>query len=327
MMRLRRLFVVCLVVAFSVAVGVSMYGASDSIRVGLILKNLTNAWFTQTKDGAEQAAEDLNVDLRVLNCMENPEMHLNQVEDLLQLGVDAIVAFAPSIEEGVVAAGRAQEEGVPYILLDNYHENMTLAVMTSDNILGGQLQAEYVVEQIGGEGVVVILQGKPGELSAQNRTAGNTQVYEKYPGIRVVGPYAGNWNAQTAMEIMEDVIQAEPQIDAVVANNDTMILGAIAALEAAGRVEGVVTVGWDTIPDAIDAIREGKLNASVDANAVWLGDTAVRAAVAIVNGKIGHRLPIEGVALVKQAWGLEAALIQDMEVLTANNVDLLYPED
>lgn len=295
----------------------------EGITMGLILKNLTNSWFTQTLEGAEGAAEELNVELIVLNCMEQPETHQNQVMDLISSKVDAIITFATSIEGGEVMGASANEAGIPFILLDNFHKNMDLDVMTSDNIKGGNMQAEYVIEKLNGEGVVVILQGTAGELSAQNRTQGNIDIYENYPDIRVVGPYAADWDANTAMQVMEDVIQKELKIDAVVANNDTMILGAIAALEAAG-IQDVITVGWDTIPEGIDAIRAGQLDASVDANAIWLGDTAVRAAYAMVTGVDGESV-LSSVELFRQSWGFEPAIVNPIVMLTEENVDELYP--
>jgi len=314
-----------LILVISGILGLSASGASESesIRMGLILKNLTNPWFTQTLTGAEEAASELNVELIVLNCMEKPEVQLSQVEDLISSKVDAILAFATSLEGGGVMGDKAHAVGIPYIILDNFHKNMDLNIMTSDNIKGGNMQAEYIVEKLKGKGVVVILQGKPGELSAQNRTKGNVDIYEKYPDIRVVGPYSADWDANKAMQVMEDVLQRESKIDAIVANNDTMILGAIAALESFG-MQDVITVGWDTVPEAVEAIREGRLEASVDANAVWLGATAVRCAYEMVTSSLGEST-LSDVELFKQPWGYEPAIVSPIVMLTKDNIDELYP--
>jgi len=327
-MLIRKQIIICslaLILVVSGILGLSTAGASgsESIRMGLILKNLTNPWFTQTLTGAKEAASELNVELIVLNCMEQPETQLNQVEDLISSQVDAIITFATSLEGGEVMGAKAHAAGIPYIVLDNFHKNMSLNIMTSDNIKGGNMQANYVVEKLKGEGIVVILQGKPGELSAQNRTQGNIDIYEKYPDIRVVGPYSADWDANKAMQVMEDVLQKEQKIDAVVANNDTMILGAIAALESFG-IQDVITVGWDTIPEAIKAIREGKLNASVDANAIWLGDTGVRCAYKMITSSIGESA-LSDVEIFKQSWGFEPAIVSPIVMLTKDNVDEIYP--
>lgn len=208
-----------------------------------------------------------------------------QVEDAIQAGVDAI-CIAPVDSDGIVPAlEKANEAGIPVIAINTKANGAKVETFVGiDNEAAAENLAQYMVDELGNEGKVVIIEGNPAGQTSVDRVAGFTTILEKYDGIELTVSQPGYFKRDEAMTIMENLIQANPDIDAVLALNDEMALGAWQALDDAGMTGDVVISGFDGAVEGCNAILGGKLKASMDQDAIGTGYQGVKAAVEVLNG-------------------------------------------
>jgi ribose transport system substrate-binding protein len=145
----------------------------------------------------------------------------------------------------------------------------------TDNVLIGQLAAQWLVDKLGGQGKIVVLEGIPDAASSEDRKTGSTPVFEGTDGTEIVAQQTAEYDRATALTVMENILQANPDINTVFAYNDEMAMGAIAALEAEGRTDVIVT-GIDALPDAVEAVRQGQLAMTIRIPVYGLGQWAAR---------------------------------------------------
>jgi len=208
-------------------------------------------------------------------------------------------AIVPSIQ-------RANEAGIPVFTIDRAAEGgEVVSHIASDNVAGGRMAAEFLCNALGGEGNVVELEGIAGTSAARDRGQGfNEYMSEECPGVTIVARQTANFNRAEGLTVFENILTAEPDIDGVFAHNDEMILGAIEAAEAAGRAGEITFVGFDAIDDAVAAVRDGRLAATVAQQPALMGELGVQTAVAYLNGE-----------------SVEAYIPVDLELITADNVE------
>jgi inositol transport system substrate-binding protein len=132
-------------------------------------------------------------------------------------------------------------------------------------VQGGRLVADFVADKLGGKGKIVLLTGTPGSSPARDRTTGFFEQLEKYPGLEVVFNQTGEFWREKGMQVMEDAITAtRGDFDAVVCQNDDMMMGAIQAIQTAGiSVNDVIITGYDGVPDGLRAVRDGLADCTV----------------------------------------------------------------
>jgi ribose transport system substrate-binding protein len=165
--------------------------------------------------------------------------------------------------------------------------------IASDNVAGGSMAAEFLCNAIGGQGNVVELQGVAGTSAARDRGQGfNDYMTASCQGVTIVAQQTANFNRDEGLTVFENILQAQPDIAGVFAHNDEMILGAIQAAEAANRT-GIVFVGFDAIDDAVQAVKDGKLAATVAQQPAEMGRLAVETALKSLNGeKVEASIPV-----------------------------------
>jgi len=196
-------------------------------------------------------------------------------------------AVVPSIE-------KANAAGIPVFTVDRgANGGVVVSHIASDNVAGGKMAAEYLCKAIGGKGNVVELQGIAGTSAARDRGQGfNEYMSANCKDAVIVAQQTANFNRDEGLSVFENILQAQPEIAGVFAHNDEMILGAIQAAEAAGRT-GIVFVGFDAIDDAVAAVKEGKLAATVAQQPALMGQLAVQTAVLYLNGdKVEAYIPV-----------------------------------
>jgi ribose transport system substrate-binding protein len=126
----------------------------------------------------------------------------------------------------------------------------------------GSLGAEWVASQLGGKGNVVVLEGIPGAASSEDRKKGAAKVFPKYSGIKIVSQQTAEYDRAKALHVMENILQAQPKIDAVYCFNDEMAMGAMSAVKAAKRT-GIMITGMDANKDAVEAVKKGDLTMTI----------------------------------------------------------------
>ncbi len=224
----------------------------DTLRVGVTLGDLGNPFFVQMGKGAEAGARaiDPNAKVSVVSGNYDISTQTNQIDDFISTEVDIIVLNAVDYEGMAPAAKRARDAGIVVIAADVSIKEGANATITSNNVQAGELGAQYIVEQLGGQGNVVIVNGPP--VSAViDRVNGAKSVFEQYPDIVILSE---NQNAggsrDKGLTIMSDLLTALPEIDAVFAINDPTGIGASLAIKQAGRDSEMFVVGIDGAPDA-----------------------------------------------------------------------------
>ena len=256
------------------------FAASASAeRIGLVISTQNNPFFVTLKEGAEAKAKELGHDLIVLDSQDNPAKELGNVEDLLVKGIDVLL-INPTDSDAVVSSVKAANRNkIPVVTLDRAaNGGDVVSHVASDNVLGGEMAGNFIVEKLGGKGKVVELEGIPGTTAARDRGTGfNKAAAGK---LEVVAKQAADFDRTKGLNVMENILQAQPEIQAVFAHNDEMALGALKAIEASGR--DIFVVGFDATDDAVAAVKEGKLAATVAQKPAEIGAIGVEVADKIV---------------------------------------------
>lgn len=259
---------------------------SFAVTLGLSVSTLNNPFFVDLANGAKDKAKELGIDIKVVDARDDSAKQLNDVEDLIRQKVD-ILLINPTDSDAIVAAiEEANEANIPVITVDRGSSGgIVLLHIASDNVAGGRLAGEYIAEKIGGKGKVIELVGIPGTSSARDRGKGFNEVIAKYAGIHVVARQTANYNRAEGLTVMENLLQAHPDINAVFAHNDEMALGAIEAIKAAGKLKDIIVVGFDATPDALESVKRGELSATIAQQPYRMGELAVEKAYEFLQTK------------------------------------------
>ncbi|MCD5415415.1 MAG: ribose ABC transporter substrate-binding protein RbsB [Clostridiales bacterium] len=260
-------------------------------KIGLIISTLNNPFFVTLRDGAEAKAKELGVELIVLDSQNDPARELANMEDLVTKGVDVIL-INPTDSDAVGSAIKvANEKNIPVITLDRGANSGDVAThIASDNVAGGLMAGEFIVEQLGGKGKVVELEGIAGTSAARDRGQGFNEAIDT-SDIEVVARQVADFDRAKGLHVMENIIQANPEINAVFAHNDEMALGALKAVAASGR--NIIVVGFDATDDALKAVEDGEMAATVAQQPSLIGALGVENALKVLDGDaIDNYIPV-----------------------------------
>lgn len=294
---MKKLFIFILVCSILFIMGSMVYAYGKTI--GFAVSTLANPFFVTMKEGGEAKAKELGIEMVTLDAQDSPEKQVSQVEDLIARKVDVIILNPVDSDAIVTAVMEANEAGIPVITVTRPSKGGVVAQhLDIDNAQAGQMVAQELVKVLNGKGKVAILEGIPGAPSAQQRQEGFLAVLKDYPDIQVVSSLTANYSREQGSKVMEDVLQANPELDAVYAHNDEMALGAVRAIIAAGRMEEIKVFGIDAIDDAIQAIKNGEMVATVKQQPALQMATAVESANKIMNGETVESLVIIPLLLI-----------------------------
>ena len=275
-------------------------GQDDSVTIGFSISTLNNPFFVSLKEGAEQAAEGAGAKLIVADAQDDSAKQLNDVEDLIQKKVD-ILLINPTDSHAVSSAVEsANQAGIPVITVDRESEGgETVAHIASDNVSGGKMAGEYILEQLGGKGNIVELEGIPGTSAARDRGKGFHEAVDGKSGVKVVASQPADFNRAKGLNVMENILQSHKDIQAVFAHNDEMALGALEAIQAAKK--DILVVGFDAIEDAVKAVEKGDMAATIAQKPEEMGRVAAEVAVKAAKGeKVEKFYPVELELIAKE---------------------------
>ncbi|MDF2547838.1 MAG: rbsB [Anaerosolibacter sp.] len=255
----------------------------EALKMGLVVSTLNNPFFVTLKDGAEAKAKEIGAELIVLDSQNDPAKELANVEDLVTKKVAAIL-INPTDSDAVGSAIKlANEAKIPVITLDRgANAGEVVTHIASDNAAGGKMAGKFIVDQLGGNGKAVELEGIAGTSAARDRGQGFNEAVNG-TGIEVVAKQTADFDRTKGLSVMENILQAQPEINAVFAHNDEMALGALKAIEASGRE--IMVVGFDATDDAVKAVEEGKLAATVAQQPDMIGSLGVEMADKVLKGE------------------------------------------
>jgi erythritol transport system substrate-binding protein len=279
-------------VAASVALSFSAFAQEKLIVI--ITPSHDNPFFAAEATGAEARAKELGYATQVYSHDDDANKQDQLFDSAIAAGAAAIILDNAGADASVAAVQKAKDAGIPSFLIDREINATGVAAVqiVSNNYQGATLGAQAFVDAMGEAGNYVELVGKESDTNAGIRSKGYHDIIDQYPDLKMVAQQSANWSQTEAFSKMEAILQANPDIKGVIAGNDTMAMGAQAALEAAGRSD-VIVVGFDGSNDVRDKIVEGKILATVlqpayrEAQyAVELADTWIKTGSTGVDEKI-----------------------------------------
>lgn len=260
----------------------SQSGDIKDMKIGLSVSTLNNPFFVSLKNGVVKEAKKQGIEVIVVDAQNDSAKQINDVEDLLQQGVNALLINPTDSSAISTAVQSANGIGVPVVTLDRSAEKGKVeALVASDNVKGGQMAAEYVVKTLGENAKVAELEGVPGASATRERGSGFHNIADEQ--LDVVAKQSADFDRTKGLTVMENVLQGNPDIQAVFAHNDEMALGAIEAITSSGK--DIAVIGFDGNEDALKAVESGALTATVAQQPELIGELAVNAAKDVLQGK------------------------------------------
>lgn len=259
---LRKILVTLLALSLAL-IPMTVNAQAQAYTIGFAVSTLENPFFVTMKDAAEAKAAELGVTLMVLDAQDSAETQASQVEDLITRGVDLMIinpVDSDAIGTSVIACNNAS---IPVITVTRSSNSGTVVQhLDIDNKEAGKLDAEQLIKDLGGKGKVAILEGFAGSSSAIDREEGFVAALEGSQ-IEVVASLTANYSREEGATVTEDILQSNPELDAIYAHNDEMALGAVRSVAAAGRSAEIKIYGIDATDDALAAVESGEMAATV----------------------------------------------------------------
>jgi ribose transport system substrate-binding protein len=280
---------------------------TTNVTLGLALSTLNNPFFVTLRDGAQKEADAEGVKLVVADAQNDPAKQASQIEDFITQKVSAILLNPTDSNAVVPSVKKANDAKIPILTLDRSAASGDIvSFIASNNVEGGKMAADFLCQAIGDKGNVVELQGIAGTSAARDRGQGfDEEMAAKCPDAKIVAKQPADFDRAKGNSVFANILTAQPDIAGVFAQNDEMVLGAIQAAEAANRT-GITFVGFDGIPDGIQAIKDGKLAADVAQQPAEMGKLGVQNAVKYLNGE-----------------KVDASIAVPLQLLTKDNINTL----
>jgi len=266
---------------------------AQQLTVGFSQIGAESGWRTAETKSIRSEAKKRGVNLKFSDAQQKQENQIKALGAFIAQGVDAII-LAPKVETGwEPVLKKAHQRGIPVILVDRgvkvTNDDLYTTLIASDFVAEGRMAGDWLAAKTGGKANIVELQGTPGAAPAIDRKKGFEQAIAKHPGMKITKTQTGEFTRAKGKEVMEAFLKSGGEIDAVYAHNDDMALGAIQAIEEAGKKPGVdiLVVSIDGVKPAFESMVEGKLNCTVECNPL-LGPAAFDA---VEQAVAGQKLP------------------------------------
>jgi ribose transport system substrate-binding protein len=274
-------------------------GEAGGQRIGLSVSTLNNPFFVTLRDGAQSAADEAGAELIVSDAQNDTAQQQDDIQNFVTQQVNVILVNPVDSDAVVPAIEAANQANIPVIALDRGASGGEVATtIASDNVQGGSLAAEELI-QLAGSGSVAQLEGIPGAEPARDRGQGFQDAIDAQSALELVASQTANFDRAEGLNVTENILQANPDIVGIFAQNDEMALGAVQALGSDAGSE-VKIVGFDAIEDALSAIEEGTMNATIAQRPEEIGTLGVENAIRVIGGEsVEENIPVE-VELVTQ---------------------------
>ncbi|MDW9699831.1 substrate-binding domain-containing protein [Sinorhizobium meliloti] len=265
-------------------------GSAHAENVGITIARSDSAFLTILRNGMQDQAAKLDgVTVQVEDAQNDASRQLDQVQNFVSSGVDAIIVVAVDGDSTPALTKMATDAGIPIVYANHPPADVdelpeTAAFVGSNEIDSGTLETKEVCRLLGGKGAAYVLMGPLNNHSSLTRTKDIHDVIatDECKGMSVIEEQSANWDRLEAANIMTNWLSTGREFDAVIANNDEMAIGAIQAMKAAGvDMSKVVVGGIDATPDGLAAMAAGDLDVTVFQNAIAQGAAAMDAAVAL----------------------------------------------
>lgn len=277
--------------------------ANQPKKVAVIISTLNNPWFVVLAETAAAEAKALGYEARIFDSQNNTALEADHFENAIVSGFDAILLNPTDSDGTIVNVMKAKEAGIPVFCMDREVNSSGVATsqILSDNYSGCVAIGVNFVQALNKQGNYVEILGLVGDNNTWNRSKGFHSVVDRYPGLKMVAQQSADFDRNKALEVLESILQAHPDIDAVFCGNDAMAMGAYQALVAAGKDKEVAVFGFDGADDVMNSIRDRKIKATGLQSPQTMAKTAARYADEYFKGKrdFAQRVPV-AVELVTQ---------------------------
>jgi ABC-type sugar transport system substrate-binding protein len=275
-----------------------------SNKMAVVISTLNNPWFVVLGESAAARARELGYEAQIFDSQNNSAKEAEHFDNIIAMGYDAIL-FNPTDADGsVLNVKRAKEAGIPTFCMDREINSRDAATtqLLSDSFSGCVKLGQFFVRQMNKKGNYVEILGLVGDNNTWNRSNGFHSVVDEFPGLKMVAQQSADFDRNKAMDVMETIMQGNPDIDAAFCGNDAMALGAYQAVLAAGKADKVKIFGFDGSDDAVNAIAEGKIAATVMQFPVLMSRTSADLADQYIKGKRGFstKTPVEVVLVTSE---------------------------
>ncbi|MFA3780565.1 ribose ABC transporter substrate-binding protein RbsB [Yersinia sp. 1652 StPb PI] len=289
-MKMKKLATLISVVALSATVSANAL-AKDTIA--LVVSTLNNPFFVSMKDGAQKEADKLGYNLVVLDSQNNPAKELANVQDLTVRGTKLLLINPTDSDAVGNAVKMANKANIPVITLDRLANSGTVVShVASDNRFGGKMAGDFIAKKLGNDAKVIQLEGIAGASAARERGEGFKQSMDQHK-FQLLASQPADFDRTKGLNVMQNLLTAHPNVQAVFAQNDEMALGALRALQTAGKTD-VLVVGFDGTDDGLKAVQGGKLGATIAQRPDQIGVIGVQTADKVLKGeKVQAVIPVD----------------------------------
>jgi erythritol transport system substrate-binding protein len=253
--------------------------AQEKKLIAIIVPSPENPFFKALADAADAKAKSLGYDTLILVHNDDPVKQDQLFDTAIARKAAAIILDNAGADATIAAVAKAKKAGIPSFLVDREinAKGEAVAQLVSNNYQGATLGAEEFAKLMGEEGDYVELIGRETDTNAGIRSKGYNDILSQYPKLKKVAAQSANWNQTEAFQKTQTIIQQFPNIKGLISGNDTMALGAYAALKGAGKGQ-VIVVGFDGSPDVAESIKANEIRATVLQPVVHLSELAVEQA-------------------------------------------------
>ncbi|MCB0855396.1 MAG: D-ribose ABC transporter substrate-binding protein [Bacteroidetes bacterium] len=265
-------------------------------KMAIIISTLNNPWFVFLGESAAAKAQELGYEAKIFDSQNNTALESDHFDNVIVSGFQAIL-FNPTDADGSVAnVKKAKDAGIPVFCMDreiNSNDAATAQIL-SDSYSGSVAVGKYFTQQLNKKGNYVELLGLVGDNNTWARSQGFHSVVDNYPDLKMVAQQSADFDRNKALEVMESILQANPDIDGVFCGNDAMAMGAYQALAGAGKADKVKVFGFDGADDVVSAIQEGKVSATGMQFPKVMAEMAAVFADEYINGKrdFAQKIPV-----------------------------------
>jgi len=265
----------------------SKSSADKKHKIAIVVSTLNNPWFVFLANTAADKAKALGYDAKIFDSQNNTALESDHFENIIVAGFDAILFNSTDADGSVANVLKAKAAGVPVFCMDREINSNSAATsqILSDSYSGSVAIAKYFTQQLNKKGSYVEILGIVGDNNTWARSKGFHSVVDNYPELKMVAQQSADFDRNKAMEVMESILQAHPDIDAVFCGNDGMAMGAYQALVSSGKADKVKVFGFDGAEDVITAINENKVAATGMQFPKVMAETAAQFADEYIKGR------------------------------------------
>ena len=279
----------------------STTGSASAKSITFALSTQANPFFVQMRESAQKKADELGLTINFQDASDDSATQANQLANAAASDTGVVILNPTDSDAMATAVKQLTDANIPVVAVDRAVNNANIAsYIASDNETGGKQAAKALSEAINGEGEILVLQGKTGSSASRERGKGFEEGLKDNPNIKVVAKQTAEFERAKGLDVTTNLLQAHPNVKAIFAENDEMALGAVEALGNKAGKE-VKVIGFDGAKDAVKAIKDGRMYASIAQQPVKMAEQAVIEASKLLKGETAMKeMQVEVVAVTKE---------------------------